>query len=126
MELRDRHLGLLPRLGRNHGAALVVHLQHQARGRRMVVSEEPAEHEHDVRHQCDRVIPDHHVPTELALVAPQDADSWFTQARAVLEDPASYSPLGAAAAALVREKYAQEVTLPALAERFGQLVEGSK
>ena len=39
------------------------------------------------------------------------------QALAVLADPAAYRPLGDAAAALVRERYSQDVCLPRLAER---------
>jgi glycosyltransferase involved in cell wall biosynthesis len=56
------------------------------------------------------------------LVPPGEADAWERQARAVLDDPASYRPLGAAAAALVLERYAQDVTLPALAGLFDRLV----
>ena len=43
------------------------------------------------------------------------------QALAVLADPAAYRPLGDAAAAMVREHYAQDVCLPRLAEQFSAL-----
>ena len=43
------------------------------------------------------------------------ADSAERQALAVLGDPVAHRPLGEAAAALVHERYAQDVTLPALA-----------
>ncbi len=41
----------------------------------------------------------------------------------ILADRATYRPLGAAAAALVRERYSRAVCLPRLAERFSALVE---
>jgi glycosyltransferase involved in cell wall biosynthesis len=56
------------------------------------------------------------------LVNPKDEDAWFHEARVVLQNPAAYRPLGQAAAALVQEHYAQDVTLPVLAKRFSQLV----
>jgi glycosyltransferase involved in cell wall biosynthesis len=59
------------------------------------------------------------------LVPATDPDAWERQARAVLEDPAGHRPLGTTAAALVREHYAQDVTLPVLAEHFTRLVERS-
>jgi glycosyltransferase involved in cell wall biosynthesis len=55
------------------------------------------------------------------LVAPNDADARERQALAVLADPAAHRPLGEAAAALVRERYAQDVTLPQLAALFDRL-----
>jgi glycosyltransferase involved in cell wall biosynthesis len=57
------------------------------------------------------------------LVPADDPDAWERQARAVLDDPAGHLPLGTAAAALVREHYTQDVTLPVLAEHFSRLVE---
>jgi glycosyltransferase involved in cell wall biosynthesis len=57
------------------------------------------------------------------LVQPDDDDSWLRQARAVLDDPAAYRPLGQAAASLVRERYSQETTLPKLTTLFDRLVE---
>src|SRR5262249_37668756 len=51
------------------------------------------------------------------------------QALAVLADPATHRPLGDAASALVRERYAQDVTLPGLAALFDRVVgnrEGSE
>jgi glycosyltransferase involved in cell wall biosynthesis len=50
-----------------------------------------------------------------------DPDSLVRQALAVLKDRATHRSLGAAAARLVREKYAQDVCLPQLAERFAAL-----
>jgi glycosyltransferase involved in cell wall biosynthesis len=57
------------------------------------------------------------------LVPAADADAWERQALAVLTDPAAHRPLGEAAAARARERYARDVTLPALAERFARLAE---
>jgi glycosyltransferase involved in cell wall biosynthesis len=56
------------------------------------------------------------------MLPPADIDKWEHQALAVLDDRAAHRPLGEAAAALVRERYAQEVTLPKLATLFNQLV----
>jgi glycosyltransferase involved in cell wall biosynthesis len=58
------------------------------------------------------------------LVAPEDSDGQSRQALAVLDDPAAHRPLAAAAAELVRERYAQDVTLPHLAALFDRLVAG--
>jgi glycosyltransferase involved in cell wall biosynthesis len=55
------------------------------------------------------------------LVAPGDLDAAERLALAVLAAPAGHRPLGDAAAALVRERFAQDVTLPALAAWFGEL-----
>jgi glycosyltransferase involved in cell wall biosynthesis len=55
------------------------------------------------------------------LTEPGDADGWERQALAVLDDPAAHRPLGEAACELVRQQFAQDVTLPALAERFTRL-----
>jgi glycosyltransferase involved in cell wall biosynthesis len=63
-------------------------------------------------------------PGQTGLLAPpNEVERPFQHARAVLRDPAAHAPLGRAAAALVREHYAQEVTLPRLAEHLQQLVE---
>jgi glycosyltransferase involved in cell wall biosynthesis len=56
------------------------------------------------------------------IVPPDDVDACERQARAVLCDPAGHRCLGEAAAALVAERYAQDVTLPALAALFDRLV----
>lgn len=56
------------------------------------------------------------------LTPGDDDDAAFQQARAVLREPAEYAPLGEAAAALVRERYAHDVTLPRLAEHLQQLI----
>jgi glycosyltransferase involved in cell wall biosynthesis len=47
-----------------------------------------------------------------------DADSLAARALEVLRDPAAFRPLGRSAAALVRERYALDVTLPRLAWLF--------
>jgi glycosyltransferase involved in cell wall biosynthesis len=60
------------------------------------------------------------------LLAAEDLDASVQQARAVLQDPAAYRPLGEAAAARVQEDYAQEVTLPRLARWFDDLVNGGQ
>lgn len=57
------------------------------------------------------------------LVRPDDPDAAERLARAVLADPAAHRTLGEAAATLVRERFAQDITLPALAEHFNRLVE---
>ena len=56
------------------------------------------------------------------LVDGRDMDGLARQALAVLADPAAYRPIGDAASVLVRERYAQDVCLPRLAERFSALV----
>jgi glycosyltransferase involved in cell wall biosynthesis len=56
------------------------------------------------------------------LVSEADEDAWYRRASAVLDDRASYRPIGEAAAELVRERFAQDVTLPVLAELFDRLV----
>ena len=61
-----------------------------------------------------------------SLLVPADEDEALRLARAVLDDPAAQAPLGEAAAALARERYAQDVTLPRLAELFGRLVSGRR
>ncbi len=55
------------------------------------------------------------------LVDVTDSDAVHRQALAVLDNPAGHSSLGDAAAELVRSRYAHEVCLPALAERFSNL-----
>jgi glycosyltransferase involved in cell wall biosynthesis len=57
------------------------------------------------------------------LIPSDDRDAWEQAARVVLDAPASFRPLGERAAALVREKYSQEVTMPQLAALLGQLVD---
>jgi glycosyltransferase involved in cell wall biosynthesis len=56
------------------------------------------------------------------LVSPGDADAWEQQARAVLDDPAEFRPLGEAAAALARQRFDREVTIPTLTTLFDRLV----
>jgi glycosyltransferase involved in cell wall biosynthesis len=57
------------------------------------------------------------------LTPPDDPEAALRLARAVLADPAGHRPLGAAAAWRVRERYAQDVVLPALAREFDRLAE---
>jgi glycosyltransferase involved in cell wall biosynthesis len=56
------------------------------------------------------------------LIDGRDLDGLVRQALTVLADLASYRPLGDAAAVMVGERYAQDVCLPRLAERFSALV----
>jgi glycosyltransferase involved in cell wall biosynthesis len=56
------------------------------------------------------------------LVPPEDSDEQVRRAREVLADPGEYAPLGQAAAEVVRQRHAQDVTLPVLAEHFDRLV----
>jgi glycosyltransferase involved in cell wall biosynthesis len=60
------------------------------------------------------------------LVPPDDVDAQERTALAVLADPGAHRPLGEAGARLVREQYAQEVTLPALARWFDRLAAGGR
>jgi glycosyltransferase involved in cell wall biosynthesis len=55
------------------------------------------------------------------LVDARDPDSFLRTALAVLADPASYRPLGDAAARLVQERYSHDACLPRLAEQFSML-----
>jgi glycosyltransferase involved in cell wall biosynthesis len=55
----------------------------------------------------------------LADVA--DPEGLIVPALAVLADPAAHRPLGEAAAERVRARYARDVCLPAIAERFSVL-----
>jgi glycosyltransferase involved in cell wall biosynthesis len=60
------------------------------------------------------------------LVADNDLEEQVRQALAVLRDPAGHSLLGESAAALVRERYSQDVTLPQLARLFDRLTRNDK
>jgi glycosyltransferase involved in cell wall biosynthesis len=55
------------------------------------------------------------------LVDPHDPEAMLRRALAVLDDPATYRPIGDAAAELVRRDYSQDACLPRLAERFNEL-----
>jgi glycosyltransferase involved in cell wall biosynthesis len=57
------------------------------------------------------------------LVSADNVEEQERLALAALDDPGGHRSLGDAAAATVRERYAQDVTLPVLAERFSQLVQ---
>lgn len=57
------------------------------------------------------------------LVSANDPRSGTDEALRVLRDPGKHRPLGEAAALLVRQQYAQDVTLPRLAEQFDRLVQ---
>ena len=56
------------------------------------------------------------------LADPTDPDAIIRQALAVLDDPAAHRPLGQAAIELIRARYAHDVCLPLIAERFSSLV----
>jgi glycosyltransferase involved in cell wall biosynthesis len=56
------------------------------------------------------------------LVPGAEPEHWAEAVRVVLDDPDGHRPLGEAAAAVVRERYARDVTLPNLAERLHRLV----
>jgi glycosyltransferase involved in cell wall biosynthesis len=56
------------------------------------------------------------------LIPPDDIDAAIKQACAVLEDPRAHGSLGEAASQTVRERYSQEVAMPALATIFTELV----
>lgn len=58
------------------------------------------------------------------LIDGDDHDSWVRQARAVLNDPAKFRPIGKSAGRLVRERFSHEVCLARLAERFTALALG--
>src|SRR3954454_11656683 len=62
VEPEDVELGLLTRPGGHDGAALVMDVEHQLGGLRAAVAEQLLEHEHDVAHQIDGVVPDNHDP----------------------------------------------------------------
>ena len=55
------------------------------------------------------------------LVDARDADALVHRMLTVLDDPAAHRPIGDAAAALVRQRYGQDVCLPRLAEQLGAL-----
>ena len=58
------------------------------------------------------------------LLVGGDPDEAARQALRVLDDPAAHRPLGEAAAAVVRERYDRDVTLPRLAAWLGRLAGG--
>ncbi len=58
------------------------------------------------------------------LVPGDDPDAAARAALRVLDDPAAHRPLGEAAAAVVRERYDRDVTLPRLAAWLGRLAGG--
>src|SRR5262249_45061932 len=59
------------------------------------------------------------------LVGP-DEETPLDAARAVLDDPARFRPLGQGGADFIRREYAQDVTLPRLAEWFTELALGNR
>jgi glycosyltransferase involved in cell wall biosynthesis len=58
------------------------------------------------------------------LVSGDDPEAAVRAALSVLDDPAAHRPLGDGAAALVRERYDRDVTLPRLAAWLSRLAEG--
>ncbi len=66
-------------------------------------------------------------PGQTGILVPfNDIDSWESQAREVLDHPHTYQELGLAAATKVRERFAQDVTMPDLAKAFDIIVNGAK
>ena len=63
-----------------------------------------------------------HDKTGLLVPAEGRNDALWV-AHGILTDPDTYRPLGEAAAALVREQYSQDVTLPILAGLFDRLLQ---
>jgi glycosyltransferase involved in cell wall biosynthesis len=59
------------------------------------------------------------------LVQSQNAEALLQASLAVLADPGAFRPLGDAAAAMVRQRYARDSCLPRLAEHFSALAAGS-
>jgi glycosyltransferase involved in cell wall biosynthesis len=60
------------------------------------------------------------------LVSGDDPDAAAREALRVLDDPAAHRPLGEGAAAVVRERYDRDVTLPRLAAWLGRLAGGGE
>jgi glycosyltransferase involved in cell wall biosynthesis len=60
------------------------------------------------------------------LVDAADPDEIIRRALTVLDDPAAHRPLGDAAAELIKVRYARDVCLPAIAERFSTLAEARR
>jgi len=66
-------------------------------------------------------------PGQTGILVPfNDIDSWESQAREVLDHPHTYQELGLAAATKVRERFAQDVTMPDLAKAFDIIGNGAK
>jgi glycosyltransferase involved in cell wall biosynthesis len=55
------------------------------------------------------------------LATPGDLDAWVRLAGEILDDPASFTPLGAAARATVLDRFDRDATLPKLASRLNDL-----
>jgi glycosyltransferase involved in cell wall biosynthesis len=60
------------------------------------------------------------------VVSADDPEAAATEALRVLDDPAAHRPLGEGAAALVRERYHRDVTLPRLAAWLTQVAGGAR
>jgi glycosyltransferase involved in cell wall biosynthesis len=60
------------------------------------------------------------------LAAATDPEAIIRQALPVLDDPAAHRSLGQAAAELIRERYARDVCLPNIAERFSSLASSGR
>src|SRR6266496_6420840 len=63
----DVVLGLLAGTAGHHRLALVVDVQHELGGLVLGVAEQLLEHEHDVGHEVDGVVPDDHDPGHVSL-----------------------------------------------------------
>ena len=65
VETKHVHLGFFAIAAGDHGLALVVHVEHHRRGLFVGVPEQLLEHESDVTHQIDRIVPDDHDPRSV-------------------------------------------------------------
>src|SRR5215208_3047310 len=96
---------------RDDGLPLLVHLQHQVGRLGEAVAEQLLEHERDVRHQVDRVIPDDHDPRPVVLrvvlaAGPLDLDLCRCERRAdvlIVATPLTSCRMEAAADTSARE-----------------------
>src|SRR5687767_10409784 len=67
METEAIEFGLLARAARDHGAALVVYLEHQLRCLRVGIVEELLENPRHVRHEVDGIVPNDDEPGAIGF-----------------------------------------------------------
>lgn len=67
MKAEHIQLGLLPVSVRDHRPTLVVDVEHQLVGLLGAVAEQLLEHERDIGHEVDRVVPDENDPRSLKV-----------------------------------------------------------
>jgi glycosyltransferase involved in cell wall biosynthesis len=94
--------------GRTYAPARSL-LEAMAAGRVILASDTPP-HRELIRPGVDGLLAD-----------PADPDAWVERALEVLDDPEGHRPLGKSARDVVLEHYAQDATLPKLAERLNTL-----